>query len=85
MSRIVRTATADDAERLLEIYGYYVEKTAISFEYDVPSIAEFRNRIENILLTHPYLVGTLFRTDGYRNIYTRKPREAAGLMPRLPR
>ena len=56
MSRIVRTATADDAERLLEIYGYYVEKTAISFEYDVPSIAEFRNRIENILLTHPYLV-----------------------------
>ena len=45
MSRIVRTATADDAERLLEIYGYYVEKTAISFEYDVPSIAEFRNRI----------------------------------------
>ena len=56
MSRIVRTVTPDDAERLLEIYGYYVEKTAISFEYDVPSIAEFRNRIENILLTHPYLV-----------------------------
>ena len=56
MSRIIRTATPDDAERLLEIYGYYVEKTAISFEYDVPSIAEFRNRIENILLTHPYLV-----------------------------
>ena len=38
MSRIIRTATPDDAERLLEIYGYYVEKTAISFEYDVPSI-----------------------------------------------
>ena len=32
MSRIVRTATPDDAERLLEIYGYYVERTAISFE-----------------------------------------------------
>ena len=56
MSRIIRTATPDDAERLLEIYGYYVEKTAISFEYDVPSIAEFRNRIENILLSHAYLM-----------------------------
>ena len=29
--------------------------------------------------------GTLFRTDGYWNIYTRKSRGAAGLMPRLPR
>ena len=56
MSRIIRTATPDDAERLLGIYGYYVEKTAISFEYHVPSITEFRNRIENILKTHPYLV-----------------------------
>ena len=82
MSRIVRTATPDDAERLLEIYGYYVEKTAISFEYDVPSIAEFRNRIENILLTHPYLVleedgvihGYAYARDGWPGRYTLYPR-----------
>ena len=55
-SVLIREATADDAQRLLEIYAYYVEKTAITFEYDVPSVEEFRNRIENILKAYPYLV-----------------------------
>lgn len=31
---LIRSATADDAGRLLEIYSYYVEKTAVSIEYD---------------------------------------------------
>ena len=35
-----------DAEELLAIYAPYVEETAISFEYEVPSVDEFRNRIE---------------------------------------
>ena len=52
----IRSATVGDAERLLEIYAYYVEHTAISFEYDVPSVEEFRSRIENILKAYPYLV-----------------------------
>ena len=52
----IRNATIDDAERLLEIYAYYVENTAISFEYDVPPLAEFQNRIENTLKRYPYLV-----------------------------
>ena len=52
----VRTATINDAPRLLEIYGYYVRETAISFEYGVPSIEEFRERIERTLLRYPYLV-----------------------------
>ena len=52
----IRSAAADDAARLLEIYAYYVENTAISFEYDVPSVEEFRNRIGNILKSYPYLV-----------------------------
>ncbi|MBQ5537706.1 MAG: GNAT family N-acetyltransferase, partial [Treponema sp.] len=37
----IRNATPEDAERLLEIYAPYVEKTAITFEYDVPSVEEF--------------------------------------------
>ncbi len=41
----IRSATVKDAERLLEIYAYYVEHTAISFEYDVPPVEEFRRRI----------------------------------------
>ena len=53
---IIRTATANDAEELLNIYAYYVENTAITFEYDVPTLEEFTQRIENTLKKYPYLV-----------------------------
>ena len=53
---IIRSVVPDDAKRLLEIYGYYVLNTAISFEYDVPSEADFRSRIQNTLQKYPYLV-----------------------------
>ena len=53
---MIRSATADDAARLLEIYGYYVERTAISFELETPSLAEFRERILKTLERYPYLV-----------------------------
>jgi phosphinothricin acetyltransferase len=53
---IIRTATANDAEELLTIYAYYVENTAITFEYDVPTLEEFTQRIENTLKKYPYLV-----------------------------
>ena len=52
----IREAAVDDAARLLEIYAYYVEKTAITFEYDVPSLKEFRGRIAHIKERYPYLV-----------------------------
>ena len=56
MSNIeIRTATESDAERLLEIYAYYVENTAITFEYEVPSPDEFRDRIRNTLEKYPYI------------------------------
>lgn len=51
----IRMATVDDAEQLLEIYSYYVENTAITFEYDVPTLQEFRIRISNTLKKYPYL------------------------------
>ena len=41
----LRRANVGDAERLLEIYAPYVEKTAITFEDEVPPIGEFQNRI----------------------------------------
>ena len=53
---IIRDVTLDDAKRLLEIYAYYVENTAITFEYDVPSLEEFENRIKNITKKYPYIV-----------------------------
>ena len=30
----IRTAAIEDAQALLDIYAYYVEKTAITYEYD---------------------------------------------------
>lgn len=53
---MIRVATANDAEKLLEIYTYYVENTAISFEYKVPSVDEFKSRILKTLARYPYLV-----------------------------
>ena len=52
----IRNAEIEDAERLLEIYAYYVKNTAITFEYDVPTRAEFQNRIRTIKQRYPYLV-----------------------------
>jgi phosphinothricin acetyltransferase len=52
----IRTATVNDADNLLKIYAPYVEHTAITFEYEVPTISEFKQRIENVLKKYPYLV-----------------------------
>lgn len=56
MSVRIRTAREADAEELLSIYAPYVLDTAITFEYEVPSIEEFRRRIRDTLLRYPYLV-----------------------------
>ena len=52
----IRLVSMDDAEELLKIYAYYVEHTAVSFEYDVPAPAEFRKRIARTLTKYPYFV-----------------------------
>ncbi len=54
-----RTARLSDAEKLVEIYRPYVEDTAITFEYDVPSVEEFRQRMENTLKRYPYIVAVV--------------------------
>lgn len=53
---VVRDATLEDAERILEIYNYYVKNTAITFEYDAPSLEEFQKRMETTMQRYPYLV-----------------------------
>ena len=52
----IRVAQEQDAEELLSIYEGYVRNTAITFEYDVPSVEEFRRRIRCTLEKYPYLV-----------------------------
>lgn len=51
-----RTATEDDAAALLNIYRYYIEKTAITFEWEVPSVDEFKKRIGHTIEKYPYIV-----------------------------
>ncbi len=53
---MIRDATLNDASRILEIYAYYVENTAITFEYDVPSLEEFKQRMVHTMSKYPYLV-----------------------------
>ena len=53
----IRMAVAEDAADMLRIYAPYVEQTAITFEYETPSVAQFRERISARLdAGYPWLV-----------------------------
>ncbi|MBP5532955.1 MAG: N-acetyltransferase [Lachnospiraceae bacterium] len=53
---IIREVRITDAKRLVEIYAPYILETAVSFEYHVPAIEEFENRIREYTKKYPYLV-----------------------------
>lgn len=52
----LRIASPSDAEALLAVYVPYILDTAITFETELPSLEEFRGRIEKTLQQYPYLV-----------------------------
>ena len=52
----IRTAQLSDAPEILKIYAPYIENTAITFEYEVPSTREFEGRIASTLEKYPYIV-----------------------------
>lgn len=52
----IRWAKASDAAQLLDIYAPYVKDTAITFEYMVPTMEEFSERMRKTLTKYPYLV-----------------------------
>jgi phosphinothricin acetyltransferase len=52
----IRLATTADAEATRNIYAPYVLNTAISFEYEVPTVEEFKKKIEKITAQYPWLV-----------------------------
>ena len=56
MTEKIRMATKDDAKAILAIYAPYVKETAITFEYEVPSLIDFEARIIQTLSRYPYLV-----------------------------
>lgn len=72
----IRIAKPEDAGRLVEIYAPYVKETAITFEYEVPTVEEFEKRIASILKKYPYL---LAEQDGkitgyaYAGVFNERP------------
>ncbi|RYZ47762.1 MAG: N-acetyltransferase family protein [Proteobacteria bacterium] len=74
---IIRMATLRDAEAILSIYGPYIDKTAVSFEYTVPTLQEFQNRMQDYLAFAPWLVATKDgRVLGYAYASKYRAREA---------
>lgn len=51
----LRVVTLEDAQALLAVYSPYVTDTAITFEWQVPGLEEFRDRIRRTLQRYPYL------------------------------
>lgn len=73
----IEVASPADAAELLAIYAPYVTDTSITFEYDVPSVEEFRARIEETLTRYPYLIARMNgRIVGYAYAHAFKARAA---------
>ena len=53
---MIRIATEKDASALVAIYSHYVRNTAITYEWDVPTEENFRQRVADTLKQYPYLV-----------------------------
>lgn len=52
----IRPAVLSDAASILNIYAPYILETAITYEYEVPSLEEFKQRMLHTLQRYPYLV-----------------------------
>lgn len=52
----IRDARRSDVPAMLAIYAPFVEHTAVSFEYEVPTEAEFARRLEEHQAAFPWLV-----------------------------
>ena len=51
----IKDVCIEDAKELLSIYAPYVLKTAITFDYEVPSLEDFSKKIEDTIKTYPYI------------------------------
>lgn len=52
----IRIAKQTEAESILNIYTPYIQNTSFTFETEVPTIDEFKKRIESYLVNWPWLV-----------------------------
>lgn len=52
----VRPARLFDASAMLQIYAPYVKETAVTFDYEVPTLHQFKEKIATGMERYPYLV-----------------------------
>ena len=73
----IRLATRDDAAAILAIYGPYIANTAITFDEEIPTEEEYREKIAHVLENYPFLAaeegGEII---GYAYASPFRPREA---------
>ena len=73
----IRCASVDDASAILEIYNWYVVNTTITFETDIITKEDMRQRISEKLTTHDWLIGEVNnKIIGYTYYSTFRPRAA---------
>ncbi len=53
---LIRPVNEKDSASLLQIYAPFIRETDITFEYDVPSVQEFADRISSVTKRYPWLV-----------------------------
>lgn len=53
---MIRIAKEEDLQQMLDIYGHYVLHTTYSFEYTLPTLAEFTRRFQKVTDRFPWLV-----------------------------
>lgn len=56
MGLAIRIANTNDAPGIRTIYAPFITQTAVSFEMEVPTVAEFESRISGLLQNLPWLV-----------------------------
>ncbi|OQY95603.1 MAG: hypothetical protein B6D37_05365 [Sphingobacteriales bacterium UTBCD1] len=53
---LIRLATPEDAQGILNIYSPYIQNTSFTFETEIPSVSAFAERISDYLKQWPWLV-----------------------------
>jgi L-amino acid N-acyltransferase YncA len=76
---MIRLAEERDAEAIQRIYAPFVLQTAVSFEFEPPSVDDMRSRIADTLARLPWLVcERREKVIGYAYASPHKPRAAYG-------
>ena len=53
---MIRAVRTEDAAEILAIYSPFITNTAVSFEYEVPSVDEISRRISDTTAKYPWVV-----------------------------